>query len=71
MQGRQDQASESPHRRFGKSPRQSGETLDEIAANDHNLNIPRCGEPKVEREMLTLTFGAAVWRSRDDALATR
>ncbi len=29
-------------------------TLDEIAANDHNLNIPRYVEPKVEQEMLTV-----------------
>ncbi len=29
-------------------------TLDEIAANDHNLNIPRYVEPKVEQEALTV-----------------
>ena len=29
-------------------------TLDEIAANDHNLNIPRYVEPKVEQETLTV-----------------
>ena len=29
-------------------------TLDEIAANDHNLNIPRYVEPKVEQEVLTV-----------------
>ncbi len=31
-----------------------GVTLDEIAANDHNLNIPRYVEPKVEQEVLTV-----------------
>jgi type I restriction enzyme M protein len=29
-------------------------TLEEIAANDHNLNIPRYIEPKVEQEVLTV-----------------
>ena len=29
-------------------------TLDEIAANDHNLNIPRYVEPKNEQEMLSV-----------------
>jgi type I restriction enzyme M protein len=29
-------------------------TLDEIAANDHNLNIPRYVEPKAEQEWLTV-----------------
>jgi type I restriction enzyme M protein len=29
-------------------------TLDEIAANDHNLNIPRYVEPKVEQETLSV-----------------
>jgi len=29
-------------------------TLDEIAANDHNLNIPRYVEPKREQEVLTV-----------------
>jgi type I restriction enzyme M protein len=29
-------------------------TLDEIAGNDHNLNIPRYVEPKVEQESLTV-----------------
>ena len=29
-------------------------TLDEIAANDHNLNIPRYVEPKIEQEVLTV-----------------
>ena len=28
--------------------------LDEISSNDHNLNIPRYVEPKVERELLTV-----------------
>lgn len=29
-------------------------TLDDIAANDHNLNIPRYVEPKNEQEVLTV-----------------
>jgi type I restriction enzyme M protein len=29
-------------------------TLEEIAANDHNLNIPRYVEPRVEREVLSV-----------------
>jgi type I restriction enzyme M protein len=29
-------------------------TLDDIAANDHNLNIPRYIAPKDEREVLTV-----------------
>ena len=29
-------------------------TLEEIAANDHNLNIPRYVEPKVDQEVLTV-----------------
>jgi type I restriction enzyme M protein len=29
-------------------------TLEEIAANDYNLNIPRYVEPKVEQEVLTV-----------------
>lgn len=29
-------------------------TLEEIAANDYNLNIPRYVEPKVEQETLTV-----------------
>ena len=29
-------------------------TLEEIAANDYNLNIPRYVEPKVEQEILTV-----------------
>jgi type I restriction enzyme M protein len=31
-----------------------GVALDEIAANDHNLNIPRYVEPKVEQKVLTV-----------------
>ena len=29
-------------------------TLDEIATNDHNLNIPRYVEPKAEQELLSV-----------------
>lgn len=29
-------------------------TLDDIAANDHNLNIPRYVEPKIEQDVLTV-----------------
>jgi type I restriction enzyme M protein len=29
-------------------------TLEEIAANDYNLNIPRYVEPKVNQEVLTV-----------------
>ena len=29
-------------------------TLDDIAANDHNLNIPRYVEPRVERDVLNV-----------------
>ena len=29
-------------------------TLEEIAANDYNLNIPRYVEPKVDQEILTV-----------------
>ena len=29
-------------------------TLEETAANDYNLNIPRYVEPKVEQEVLTV-----------------
>jgi type I restriction enzyme M protein len=29
-------------------------TLDDIAANDHNLNIPRYVEPKIDQEVLTV-----------------
>lgn len=40
-------------------------TLDEIAANDHNLNIPRYVEPKVEQG--TLTVDEAMKRLRESA----
>lgn len=42
-------------------------TLDEIAANDHNLNIPRYVEPKVEQEVLTVD--EAMKRLRKSAAA--
>jgi type I restriction enzyme M protein len=42
-------------------------TLDEIAANDYNLNIPRYVEPKVEQE--TLTVDEAMKRLRVSAEA--
>ena len=42
-------------------------TLDEIAANDYNLNIPRYVEPKVEQE--TLTVEEAMKRLRASAEA--
>ena len=42
-------------------------TLDEIAANDHNLNIPRYVEPKVEQEVLTVD--EAMKRLRNSAEA--
>ena len=40
-------------------------TLEEISANDHNLNIPRYVEPKVEQEVLTVE--EAMNRLRDSA----
>jgi len=40
-------------------------TLDEIAANDHNLNIPRYVEPKVDQEVLTVE--EAMKRLRESA----
>jgi type I restriction enzyme M protein len=40
-------------------------TLDEIAANDHNLNIPRYVEPKVTNEVLTVE--EAMQRLRESA----
>ena len=40
-------------------------TLEEISANDHNLNIPRYIEPKVEQEVLTVE--EAMNRLRDSA----
>ena len=42
-------------------------TLDEIAANDHNLNIPRYVEPKVTSEVLTVED--AMKRLRESAEA--
>jgi len=42
-------------------------TLEEIAANEHCLNIPRYVEPKVEQE--TLTVDQAMWRLREAAQA--
>jgi type I restriction enzyme M protein len=41
--------------------------LDEIAANDHNLNIPRYVEPKIEQEVLTVD--QAMRRLRESAQA--
>ena len=41
--------------------------LDEIAANDHNLNIPRYVEPKVDQEVLTVD--EAMRRLQDSARA--
>ena len=40
-------------------------TLDDIAANDHNLNIPRYVAPKDEREVLTVE--AAMKQLRESA----
>jgi type I restriction enzyme M protein len=40
-------------------------TLEDIAANDHNLNIPRYVEPKIEQE--TLTVDEAMLRLRQSA----
>jgi type I restriction enzyme M protein len=42
-------------------------SLDEIAANDHNLNIPRYVEPKVDQEVLTVD--EAMRRLRDSSRA--
>jgi type I restriction enzyme M protein len=42
-------------------------TLDEIAANDYNLNIPCYVEPKVEQEMMTIEM--AMQRLKDSAMA--
>jgi type I restriction enzyme M protein len=42
-------------------------TLDEIAANDHNLNIPRYVEPK--NDQVVLTVDAAVKQLRTSAMA--
>ena len=41
-------------RTFGNSSQQSASSLDEIAANDHNLNIPRCVEADVNRKVRTV-----------------
>jgi len=41
--------------------------LDEIAANDHNLNIPRYVEPKMDQEVLAVD--EAMRRLRDSAQA--
>ncbi len=41
--------------------------LDEIAANDHNLNIPRYVEPKVEQEVITVDEAMKRLRSSADA----
>ncbi len=42
-------------------------TLDDIAANDYNLNIPRYVEPKTEQEVLTV--GEAMKRLQESARA--
>ena len=42
-------------------------TLDEIAANDHNLNIPRYVAPKTEQEVLSVE--EAMKRLRESAYA--
>jgi type I restriction enzyme M protein len=42
-------------------------SLDRIAANDHNLNIPRYVEPKIEQEALTVE--EALKRLRESAEA--
>jgi len=42
-------------------------TLDEIAANEHNLNIPRYVEPKNEQEVLSVD--EAMKRLRESAEA--
>lgn len=42
-------------------------TLDEIAANDHNLNIPRYVEPKVTSEVLTVEEAMKRLRESADA----
>ena len=45
-------------------------TLDEIATNDHNLNIPRYVEPKVEQSVLTVEEAMKRLRkSMDEAFA--
>ena len=42
-------------------------TLEEIAANDYNLNIPRYVEPKVDQEVLTVE--EAIQRLQASAVA--
>jgi type I restriction-modification system DNA methylase subunit len=42
-------------------------TLEEIAANDHNLNIPRYVEPKAEQEALTVDEAMMQLRESVDA----
>ena len=42
-------------------------TLDDIAANDNNLNIPRYVEPKTDQE--TITVDEAMNRLRESAEA--
>jgi len=42
-------------------------TLDDIAANDHNLNIPRYVEPPVAHDVMTV--GEAKQRLKDSAEA--
>ena len=42
-------------------------TLDDIAANDHNLNIPRYVEPKNKQEVLTVK--EAMVRLKESAAA--
>lgn len=47
-------------------------TLDEIAANDHNLNIPRYLEPKIEQEILTVDEAMKLLReSAEGAFAAK
>jgi type I restriction enzyme M protein len=42
-------------------------TLDNIAANDHNLNIPRYVEPRIEQEVLTVDEAMERLRMSADA----
>jgi len=52
-------------------------TLEEIAANDYNLNIPRYVEPKVDQEVVTVeeamqrlqASAAAAFASEDKLIA--
>jgi type I restriction enzyme M protein len=41
--------------------------LDEIASNDHNLNIPRYVEPNVEQEAVTVEEATRRLRESADA----